>query len=494
MKAPEARTAKERFGHPLAWVAIAFLAGVALSLCSRRLSYPYFVDEIWVVRGVLDGERDITPPLLYALLRLLRGIVQTDAEWLMRVPSLLAVALGAILLPAWATLRRWSACETAAAWLTGGLLALSSPVFFYGGMVKAYALEALFSVWMIAMLVEGAPSPPRRAYWIAYLAVSGVFLVATYPAVFVVAGFCAAFAWRWIFGRRRPVAEGRAFLGVHLLLAALFLCAYAFRLRYQISAGTANDPAGLNLYWTKAFWDGSWGFIERQTLQFFGHQFNLVRGAWAVVGLHILAWAGGKIVRRQWEALDVLVFVVAPIGLVLLASRFRLYPYGEVRLMLFTAPLVFGLFAHAVAGNLRRRSWPRVLVAVLTGGFLAVFAFQGMIRDPYATGHMNFVDDRPLHALLRGNAASGEVPVFAGDSAWAGLNWYLEPGGADIRPLASAATTSWSCAWFVVDERGRGEWEFYRELQDRMGLDETTRYSPRPGSHAIRVRKTGETP
>lgn len=494
MKAPEARTAKERFGHPLAWVAIALLAGVALSLCSRRLSYPYFVDEIWVVRGVLDGERDITPPLLYVVLRVLHGLFRSDSEWLMRLPGLLSAVLGAILLPAWATLRRWSACETAAAWLTGGLLALSSPVFFYGGMVKAYTLEALFSVWMIAMMVEWAESPPRKAYWIAYLAVAGVFLVATYPAVFVVAGFCAAFAWRWIFGCRRPAAEGRIFLGVHLLLAALFLFAYAFRLRYQVSAGTANDPAGLDLYWTRAFWDGSWGFVKRQTLHFFGHQFNLVRGAWAVVGLHILTWVGGKIVRKQWEALDALVFAVAPIGLVLLASRFRLYPYGETRLMLFAAPLVFGLFAHAVAGNLRGRSWPRISVAILTAGFLAAFAFQGMIRDPYATGHMNFVDDRPLHALLRDSAASGGVPVFAGESAWAGLNWYLEPGGADIRPLAAAATASWSCAWFVVDERGRGEWEFYRELQKQLELDETTRFSHRPGFHAVRVQRTAGAP
>ena len=484
-----------RFGHPLAWVALILLAILALSLGCRRLFYPYFVDEFWVVRGVWTGERDITPPLLFGLLRGLHFLWRSDAEWLMRLPSLLAAATGVVLLPAWATIRRWPRSETAAAWLTGCLLALCSPFVFYSAMVKVYALETLFSVWLIAMWIEAGLTPPRAVYWLVMLTVAGLFAATTYSAVFALAGFAAAFAWRWYFGERRSAGEARAFLGIHVLLIAVFLCAYAGWLRYQVSASAADDPPGsLNRYWATMFWDGSLGFVVRQTRQFIGHQFNLARGAWLLAGLHIAGWVGAMIVRRRRADLAWLLFPAITVGLLLLASRLHLYPYGEMRLMLFTTPLVFAFFAHAVSENLEGRSWFRIGAALLTAGFLAVFAFQGLVRDPYATGFMKFVDDRPLHALLRGSATSGEIPVFTGAAEWAALNWYVKPGGVDVRPLADAATIPWERAWFVVDERGRGEWSFYREQKERLGFEERAWYSRRAGSHAVLVERRGPAP
>ena len=136
----------------------------------------------------------------------------------------------------------------------------------------------------------------------------------------------------------------------------------------------------------------------------------------------------------------------------------------------------------------------RIGAALLTAGFLAVFAFQGLVRDPYATGYMKFVDDRPLHALLRDSASSGDIPVFTGAAEWEALNWYVKPGGVDVRPLADAATTPWTRAWFVVDERGRGEWSFYREQKERLGFEEQTRFSRRAGSHAVLAERKGAAP
>ena len=495
MKMSAAATGAIRSRHSYSWLALALLAVLAISLGCRRLFYPYFVDEFWVVRGVGGGARDITPPLLYALLRGLHFLRRADAEWLMRLPSLLAAALGAIWLPAWATIRRWPRSETTLAWLTGVLLALSSPVVFYSAMVKAYTLESLFSVWLIAMWIEAGRPPPRAGYWPVLLAVAGLFVATTYSAVFALAGFAAAFAWRWYFGERRSAGEARRFLGVQTLLAAVFLCAYAGWLRPRVSAGAADNPPGsLNLYWSSTFWDGSLGFVVRQTRHFIGHQFNLARGAWLLAGLHIAGWAGAKIVRRRWADLAWLLLAAAPIGLILLASRFHLYPYGEMRLMLFTTPLVFALFARAVSENLEGPSRIRKIVALATAGFLVVFAFQGLVRDPYATGFMKFADDRPLHALLRDSAAPGGVPVFTGAAEWDALNWYLKPRGVDVRPLADAATTPWAWAWFVVDERGRGEWSFYREQMERLGFEERARYSRRAGSHAVLVERKGPAP
>ena len=495
MKSTSGVTSPARFGHPLAWVALILLALLALSLGCRRLFYPYFVDEFWVVRGVWTGERDISPPLLFGLLRGVHFLWRSDAEWLMRLPSLLATAMGVVLLPAWAAIRRWPRSETTAAWLTGGLLALSSPVVFYSAIVKAYALETLFSVWLVAMWIEAGRTPPRARYGLALLVVGSLFVATTYSAIFALAGFAAAFAWRWFFAERRSVAEARIFLGVHILLAAVFLCAYAGWLRYQVSAGAADDPPGsLNRYWATMFWDGSSGFVVRQTRHFIGHQFNLTRGAWLLAGAHLAAWAGALIVRRRRADLAWLLLPATPIGLLLLASRLHLYPYGEMRLMLFTTPLVFALFAHAVSENLGGRSWFRIGAALLTAGFLAVFAFQGLVRDPYATGFMKFTDDRPLHALLRASAAAGDIPVFTGAAEWEALNWYVKPGGVDVRPLADAATIPWTRAWFVVDERGRGEWSFYREQKERLGFAERTRFSRRAGSHAVLAERKGAAP
>lgn len=484
-----------RFGHPLAWVALILLALLALSLGCRRLFYPYFVDEFWVVRGVWTGERDISPPLLFGLLRGLHFFWKSNAEWLMRLPSLLAAAAAVILLPAWATIRRWPRSETTPAWLTGGLLALSSPVVFYSAIVKVYALETLLSVWLVAMWIEAGRTPPRAGYWLALLVVGALFVAATYSAIFALAGFAAAFAWRCLFAERRSAAEARVFLGVHVLLVAVFLCAYAGWLRPQISAGAADDPPGsLNRYWATLFWDGSPGFVVRQTRHFIGHQFNLTRGAWLLAGAHLAAWAGARIVRRRRADLAWLLLPATPIGLLLLASRLHLYPYGEMRLMLFTTPLVFALFSHAVSENLGGRSWFRIGAALPTAGFLAVFAFQGLVRDPYATGFMKFTDDWPLHALLHDSASSGEIPVFTGAAEWEALNWYAKPGGVDVRPLADAATTAWTRAWFVVDERGRGEWRFYREQKDRLGFEERARFSRRAGSHAVLAERKGAAP
>ena len=88
-----------------------------------------------------------------------------------------------------ATIRRWPRSETTAAWLTGFLLALSSPVVFYGAMVKVYALETLFSVWLVAMWIEAGLTPPRAAYWLALLAVGALFVATTYSAICALAGF-----------------------------------------------------------------------------------------------------------------------------------------------------------------------------------------------------------------------------------------------------------------------------------------------------------------
>ena len=64
MRMSVAATGAIRSRHSYSWLALALLAVLAISLGCRRLFYPYFVDEFWVVRGVGGGARDITPALL----------------------------------------------------------------------------------------------------------------------------------------------------------------------------------------------------------------------------------------------------------------------------------------------------------------------------------------------------------------------------------------------------------------------------------------------
>jgi len=465
-----------------------------LTLAARRLCYPFFMDEIWVLRGVQSGHRDITPPLLYGFLRGLSAVWPIADEWVMRLPSLLAVTLSAVLLPGWALLRRWPVRMTTTAWLTGSLLALSSPVLFYGAFVKIYALDVLFSVFMIGMWIELDHTRCQSAYWLLYLAVCGLFLSTTHTAIFVVAGFFTAFAWRWLFSGNRSITQGLIGGATHALLGLIFLCSYYFWLRLEVSADTAHDPIGLDQYWSNRYWDGSLSFVLDRSRAVFGHQFNLVQGAWLVVFLHVAIWVGLIVWHRWWRALGSLILAVVPIALVLLASFFQRYPYGEVRLMLFSTPLVYVLFALAVSENLKGRSWLIRSSSVLTAAFLMAFGLQALFADPYNTKFMGRVDDRPLHMLLRDNAVAGEAPIFTGEMESLGLDWYVNSSDIKVLPLADASKTYWNQAWFVVNMHGwEDEWSAYALLKKDIGFDEVAYFSHRPGLRAMLVRRQEKT-
>ncbi len=479
------------FYHSL-WngLALLLLGIVAMILASRRLYYPFFMDEIWVVRGVQSGQRDITPPLLFGLLQGLSNVGSIREEWLMRLPSLVAVTLSAVLLPAWAFLRRWPLRHTGTAWITGCLLAFSSPVLFYGSFVKNYAVDVLFAVFMTGMWVETYHAKRHPRYWLLFLIGAGFFLSATHTAIFLVAGFAVAFAWRWLFSGNRSVSEGITFVVVHVLLVALFLCSYYLWLRLKVSADSFHDPAGLEGYWANHFWDGSVSFLLERSRHVFGHQFNLVRGAWLVVALHIAAWGGMTFWRRSWKALGWFIFAATPIALVLLASFFRRYPYGEVRLILFSTPLVYALFAHTISENLSGRSWMQRTAWVLTAAFLIVFGFQGLFGDPYDTKFMGRVDDRPLYMMLRDHASSEQTPIFSGEMEMAGLKWYVESDAITVLPLADGSGSRWQQAWFVLNTRGwDAEWDIYLAQKERLGFEALIRFSHRPGLRAILVRR-----
>jgi len=122
--------------------------------------------------------------------------------------------------------------------------------------------------------------------------------------------------------------------------------------------------------------------------------------------------------------------VAGPV-LALVASRFGLYPYGEVRLLLFAIPGALALLAAGVATAIERRQWVGVLVAGLFG---ASFAFQGAVRETYDSTYLHTYDARPAQEALAALWQPGDR-IVATPSFLAQLAHY--------RPeLAAAASSS----------------------------------------------------
>jgi hypothetical protein len=125
---------------------------------------------------------------------------------------------------------------------------------------------------------------------------------------------------------------------------------------------------------------------------------NLTRGMTAVVGIAVVAW----IWRKRDAALAII--TLAPIALVLLASALRLYPYGEVRLMIFLLPGLSLAFALAV------QTFDKIPVVAIAAVMLAFFVVRGVRDDPYNATYMHIDDLRRSYEHLNARGTPG-VPI-----------------------------------------------------------------------------------
>jgi hypothetical protein len=370
-------------------LAIVLVATFAMVLRAKSAGQTLWRDELWLLDVIRGGAAPAPVPALF--LSLCRAATRAwgFSETALRLPALIGAGL-TLLLPL-ALLRRSGLMGQlfAVAWTV--FLAGSSPLAFYSVQLKQYTLDAaLACIVIVAWLwFDERPDSTRRLAALAAataLAVSvshpGIFLAAAvWPAALVMRVRAAAPGTRLNAGLR-ALASGAA-------VAALFATVHLF--------ARTVVPDELRRYWSRRFWDGSLTFVVESTRHWSGHALNLLPMGTVLLGLSLvgfLLWGAGERLRRA-----VLIWVlIGPTLLCLGASGLRLYPYGEVRLMLFAIP---GLLALLAAGIATLAAWRRVAGLAVFATLAAAFLYRGIARETYNATYMGTHDASEVNAVVR---------------------------------------------------------------------------------------------
>jgi len=379
----------EGIWFPLAVVALlTFAAALRFSALGRT----FFEDEVWVAtlfrNGGLRPHTYNIPPLYYAIGRLwfsLRGA----SDFVMREPSAtFGVLLGA--LPFLAPLPRMTR------FLWSVLLLFSSPLIFYSERLKQYPLEACAGTLLIILYLR-ASRDDGLAAWLLFFAVAGALVMVLHTPVFIVIaiGTAAFLQRRW--------GRWLACIGV-VALAAVAYFAYL-----------APGPETPKLHGDLTGWFAETGRWVNSPASFFantkhwlGQAFNLTPFWWLLVIPLIALW---MLTKRD---ITLIALTLVPPLVAVVTSMLRVYPYGEVRLMIFCFPPLFLATADAIAEAARRV--PVLLLLPLP------FALIGAIRDPYNATYMGLFDLRTVFATVARSAPP--EPIYADSSYAAPLAYY----------------------------------------------------------------------
>ncbi len=398
------------------WYAIAcgVLLVVAAAVRFRALGTTLFEDEVWVAELVRQGGWHAhswsTPPLFYAIGRgwvALRGV--SDAT--LREP---AAIFGAALcaLPMVAPLPRVSRFG----WSV--LLAFSSPLLFYSERVKQYTIEA-FAVTLLIVLFLHIMRSDSRIVTVAFFAVGAIALMTLYSPIFVIGPMA-------VLSIRRP-----RLLAGFALLFVLFGVAYFLWL--APGAESIRLHGDMNAYFAaNGRWITSPALFLSGTTHWAGQAMNLIRFWWLAVALLVIAW----LVRERNVVIAVLA-LVPPLS-VAAASAFHLYPYGEVRLMIFCLPALYLLVADSMATVSRRM--PLLLL------LLAPFALTGVAGDSYNATYMHVADLRPMFDMIARSHTPGEA-IYADPSVAAPLRYECPSVAADIHSEVDRTMTR--PGWYI---------------------------------------------
>ncbi len=134
-------------------------------------SQPLRAESLPLVQAVIEAlvrpsTVEVTHPPVYHWLLGLLGLI-TDAEWLLRLPALLA-SLGTIVVT-WALVRRLS---PRAALLAAAMITVAAPAVHFGRDATPYALSALVAIGSLELMLRALETGTPRAWrrWAALLA------------------------------------------------------------------------------------------------------------------------------------------------------------------------------------------------------------------------------------------------------------------------------------------------------------------------------------
>jgi hypothetical protein len=395
-------------------IACGVLLVVAAGIRVRFLGTTLFEDEVWVAnlvrRGGWHPHSYATPPLFYAIERAWISIRGISDVALREPPAFFGVALCA--------LPHFSARPRVTRLLWATLLAFSGPLIFYSERAKQYTLEAFVVTVLILLFLRilEAPSVPITIIFFLLAALGATTLHAPVVVIGAMAVLCL----------RRP-----RMLAGFVVIGALWIVAYVGWMKP--GPETTLLHGDLDQFFAMG---GRWVTTPRlflsDTLQWVGQALNLIRFWWLVIPLLVFYW-----LARERNIVIPTLAILPPLAIVA-ASTVHVYPYGEIRLMVFCFPALFLLFAESLTVAARR-----VPVLLL---LLIPFVFDGAAHDTYNVTYMKIYDLRPMFEAIVRSHVPGEA-IYAHPSFAEPLRYEYPSVSADIHSGFPNAVTK--PGWYI---------------------------------------------
>lgn len=425
------------------------LALVALGLGLRGYHYlrqpPLWHDEAALVLNVVQKDfRDFLGPLLHAeaapplFLYLEKAITLVLGEGLLALRLLpLAASCLALLLVTWSARQILTAAAVPWAVL---LFAVSDNLLWHACEAKPYAVDVLCAAGLIALFVATRGWP--LLWQVLFFTCASPFVIwVSYPGCFLCGGLAVALLPRvWPEKRCWP-----AFLVLLLVIGGSFLL-------LLLGPAHAQRCGMMEQCWVRQFPDYSrpwmvlpWIFFS--TLEVL--RYCVVPNGQMLAGVSLV----GTIRLWQQERRDLVALLTVPTGLALLASLIHAYPYGGVRVIVYSAPAVALLVGAGV---------PIILKWLGTWGRLAPLAcltMVGILLVP--AGQSAYRVIKPWKRADTGGAAAYVLAHRQADELVSGNHWeydyYFRSLGSLYQPLASLSGPSSARMWLVLTADSNAE-------------------------------------
>ncbi|NJN16608.1 MAG: hypothetical protein HC822_10200 [Oscillochloris sp.] len=347
-----------------------------------------------------------------------------------------------------------------------GLFAILEPLVRYATEMKQYSGDIACTL----IVLYGAHLVQQRPNWlrIGLFGLAGaVILWFSQPAVFVLGGAGIVLGVMALRERdwRRVIALA--------LAGALWLA--SFIPSYQLSLRTIADYGYFATSWESGFapagsGDQAFENLRWYVMTFFGifkSPTGLEDYAAGVAGIAVLV-AGAVLARTRRLHL---LLLIAPIGLTLIASFLKLYPF-QARVLLFLVPILLLLTAEGVEQLSNHTPWRRVLWL----GLVLVLALEPTILTAQQLlvprRHQEL---RPVLAHVRERIEAGDT-VYVYYGAYNAFRYYTHndplPAGEIIHGSESRA--DWNVYFQELDAlRGRERvWVIFANRYSDAGADE----------------------
>jgi hypothetical protein len=487
--APTDAEARARRRRQAIWFAVGL--GALLRLAQYAVNRSLWLDEGLLVSNFLDRSwaglleplhRGQTAPLGFLLLEKLAVAALGRSELALRLVPLLGGLATLALLP-----RVFRRCVSRPAVpVAVAIVALAPFLVYYSSEVKQYALDALASVVVLGLAASLLRRPHDRRAAAAFC-VAGVLAVwLSQPVVFMLAGTGG------VLGVRALRRDDRRSVATLAVLATAWLVSFAGS--YLVSRHEVVDPVFMRSFWADGFMPlpprsmAELAWLPRMLLRVFREPMGTIGAggtpaAQAVNAVGAIAcavsFAAGCAWMRRRAPLR-LALLLAPVGLALLASAARVYPFGSGtfttggRVLIWLIPPVACVAAEGAVAI--RRRLPRAAAAPAFAGVVALVLLPAAAYAALSVPHLRS-EVKPLLDFVAEHRQPGDV-MYVAYSGQAVFEYYAPRYGWSARNTAQGVCSRFHPEGYLADlDRLRGRrrvWVLFTRgaavpLRDRPG-------------------------